>query len=512
MKSQHTEPHVRCHSFRRRAGLLACVPLLLTAGLALRGSAASSIPPRPNIVVLMTDDQTVESMRFLPRVQSLIADRGITFANSFVSYPMCCPSRATYLTGQYAHNHGVLFNTPPTGGYQMFKHQNTTFPVALQRAGYRTIHLGKYLNGYGGGSGPILVPPGWNDFRGLIGSWAYNYYGFRMNVNGTIRRFPGTERYYQTDVLTRMAVSVIRREARRGGPFFMNVGFLAPHSAGTKDETDMGPEPAPIARGMLSNRLAVPPRRYRGTLHDIPLPRPASFDESNISDKPRFFRQLTFFRRFTAADIADITARYHAQIESLLAIDDAVARIAGALQQTRLLDHTVIIFTSDNGFFNGEHRIRAGKYFVYEPSVRVPLLIRGPGIPAGATRTQDVANVDLAPTILDLAHARPLRVMDGLSLLPLLAHPLRHWRAALLLESGPNRVFPATYAAVRTPRYLYVEYNTGDHELYDLRRDPYELTNRYGDPTMRAVRARLHRLLDRLRVCKGRACRHPVSE
>lgn len=488
--------------------LLSVLGLLLSAdGVGAQRAPARPALQRPNIVVLMTDDQTAQSMQFLPMVRALIGSHGVTFANSFVSYPMCCPSRATYLTGQYAHNHGVLYNTPPTGGYQVFKNQDTTFPVALKRAGYRTIHLGKYLNGYGsGGRRRVGVPPGWSDFRGLVGSWAYNYYGFRMTMNGTVKRFPVNERNYQTDVLTRMAVSVIEREAKIDGPFFLNVGFLAPHSAGTKDETDMGPEPAGIAKGMLSNRLAVPPLRYRGTLKNLPLPRPPSFDEANISDKPSFFRRRSFFRRFNGTDISDITARYHAQLESLLAVDDAVSAIVGALRATHQLADTVVVFTSDNGFFNGEHRIRAGKYYAYEPSIRVPLLIRGPGFPAGVTRIADVANVDLAPTILQLAHAEPLRLMDGLSLVPLLTHPDARWRTDLLLESGPNTVYPAVYTAVRTPRYAYIEYSTGDRELYDLRTDPYELTNRFGDPRLRSMQSSLQRRLAVLRHCRGRTC------
>jgi arylsulfatase A-like enzyme len=460
--------------------------------------------------MLMTDDQTVADLQFMPKTRRLIGSAGVTFTNSFVSYPMCCPSRATYFTGQYAHNHGVLYNNGPDGGYPAFKHPETSFPAALRRAGYQTIQIGKYLNGFGVHS--LRPPPGWTEFLGALDSTLYNYYGFSLDVNGQLRTYPSTERNYRTDVYARLASGIIRRMARSHRPFFLNVAFLAPHSAGPQEEA---PEPTPkaVMRGILDNRLAVPPRRYRGRLNDLPLPRPASFDEPNTLEKlPAFTRRgawTSFFRRFTPADIKDITRRYHDRLESLLAVDDAVKQIVTTLRQTGQLARTVILFTSDNGFFNGEHRIRAGKYFVYDPSTAVPLLIRGPGIARDVTRSELVGNIDLAPTILELAHAKPLRVMDGLSLVPLLgsALPDAGWQRVLLLESGPNPVYPAVYHAIRTDRYLYVEYDTGDRELYDLATDPNELDNRQGDPAYASVQADLARRLATLETCRGLSCR-----
>jgi arylsulfatase A-like enzyme len=266
-----------------------------------------------------------------------------------------------------------------------------------------------------------------------------------------------------------------------------------------------------VMHAMMDNRLAVPPRRYRGRLSGLPLPRPASFDEPDLSKKPAYMRHApwrSFFRPFNKADIADITRRYHARLESLLAVDDAVQRIFTTLHEIHLLRHTVIMFTSDNGFFNGEHRIRAGKYFVYDPATRVPLLMRGPGIARDVTRNELVGNIDLAPTILALAHARPLRVVDGRSLLPLLGsapEPVP-WERNLLLETGPNPDFPAVYHAIRTERFLYVEYSTGDRELYDLTKDPDELDNRVNDPPYSSIRAELAERLAALEICRGISC------
>jgi N-acetylglucosamine-6-sulfatase len=472
--------------------------------------SASGMNHRPNIVMLMTDDQTVADLQVMPQTRRLIGAAGVSFSNSFVSYPMCCPSRATYFTGQYAHNHGVLYNNGPHGGFHAFTHAETSFPAALQRAGYFTIHIGKYLNGFG--SRTLHAPAGWNDFRGALDPTTYNYYGFSLDENGKRRTYPPTEPNYRTDVYARMASAIIRRRARSHRPFFLNVAFLAPHSAGPQEEA-VGVEPAWMANGMMDNRLAVPPRRYRGRLTTLSLPHPASFDKPDLlSHQPAFMRKGTwrsFFRRFTPFDVTDMTRRYHARLESLLAVDDAVEQIVTTLERTGLLGHTVILFTSDNGFFQGEHRIRAGKYFPYDPATRVPLLIRGPGIAAGVTRSELVGNIDLAPTILALGHARPLRVMDGRSLLPLLTSlsPSVNWQRDLLLESGPNTEFPAVYHAIRTDHYLYVQYSTGDRELYDLETDPAELVNRQDDPAYASIRAELAQRLARLETCQGASCR-----
>jgi arylsulfatase A-like enzyme len=309
-------------------------------------------------------------------------------------------------------------------------------------------------------------------------------------------------------VFTDIATSVIRRETRAHHPFFLNVAFLAPHSAGPQEEAP-GPQPAGIGRGEMDNRLAVPPARYRSIFRRLSIVRGPAFNEADVSDKPGFLQHGKFFQPMTAQDEADIDARYQARVGSLMAVDDAVARIVATLKDTGALQNTVIMFTSDNGFFYGEHRIRGGKYFVYDPATRVPLLMRGPGIARGAVRTQMVSNIDLAPTILALAHARPLRLPDGRSLTPLLGPHGDQvtWDRALLFASGANNEYPAVYSAIRTDRYLYVEYSTGDRELYDLVHDPDELQSLHRDPALKTVREQLARHLAALRTCRGDTCR-----
>jgi len=461
---------------------LVAITLLSAVALGTVPAAASagSAPARPNVVVIMTDDQTVESLRVMPNVQSLLAARGTTFRNNFATYPLCCPSRATFLTGQYPHNHGVLSNQPPTGGFTKLD-GSSTLPVWLQGAGYQTGHIGKYLNGYGRDN-PTLVPPGWTEWYGSTDPSTYRMYGYQLNENGVLRTFGTDPASYQTDVYAAKAVDFIARRAPGEAPFFLSVAPLAPHSEGGQGQNaDRNPRPAP---------------RHIGRFQNEAVPRPPSFDEEDVSDKPAFVRRM---RRLDGAALAGIEKRYRSRLESLLAVDDMVAGVVGALEASGELANTMIVFTSDNGFFGGEHRIRTGKVQHYEESTRVPLVIRGPGIPEGQVRDQLAGNIDLAPTIVDAAGATPGRVLDGRSLRPLAADPDREAGRDLLFETQ-------TYAAIRTPRYKYVEYNTGEKELYDLVADPFELQSRHGDPAFAFLQAELARRLAPLRGCVGTAC------
>jgi N-acetylglucosamine-6-sulfatase len=464
----------------------------LAAGLisvaTLSGSAAgeskSASAVRPNVVVLMTDDQTVESMRVMPNVRTLIADQGVTFDNSFVSYSLCCPSRSTFLTGQYAHNHGVWGNTAPNGGYYKLDSTNT-LPVWLQRAGYQTIHLGKYLNQYGTRN-PREIPPGWGQWYGTPDPSTYRFLNYTINENGNLVQFGTAAADYKTDVESRLAVDLISRQAADPRPFFMWVAFLAPHSGGPRDSDD----PSGLA-------TPSPAARDKNHFANEPLPMPASFNEADVSDKPAAIRNRALIG---PGRIRAIRENYQQRLESLLAVDDAVAQIVNELARTGKLNDTYIIFTSDNGFFHGEHRVQAGKVLLYEPSIRVPLLMRGPGIPAGQHRSQFVANIDLAPTIAQATGAQPGRVMDGRSLIPFAKDKLLQSGRDILLETP-------TYAAVRAPNWLYAEHVTGEKELYNLARDRDELNSLQTNPAYDRMEANLAARLARLRQCKGAVCR-----
>ena len=451
--------------------------------------ARAGSPDRPNVVVFMTDDQTLESMRVMPETNRLLGDQGTTFTDAVVSFPLCCPSRATFLTGQYAHNNGVQDNVQPFGGVTALD-QTHTLPVWLSAAGYRTSHVGKYLNRYGEDA-PPTVPLGWDAWFGLDDPTTYRYFNFDVSIDGRLVTYGGPGNY-QTDVLADRAVSEIDRLAAGDDPFFLNVAFLAPHGG-----SDLQ---------VASLAGAVPAPRHLGQLEGETLPESEARAETDVSDKPVAIQAL---EPLTESELDHVSRTYVSQLESLLAVDEAVARVVERLERNGVLDDTVIMFTSDNGFLLGEHGIRFEKTWPYEESAHVPLLVRGPGFPAGTEVDGVVANIDLAPTILDLAGAEADVETDGISLAGVADEPEQLDDRAVLLENGPPRSTVPHYSAVRTTRYLYVEYHTGETELYDLREDPAQVTSVVDSPDYAEERERLAALLDELRACAGDRCREP---
>jgi arylsulfatase A-like enzyme len=470
-------------------GFALLLGLVIGAGLAGSAGAGPAQAPsaKPNVLVVMTDDQAVESLRVMTNVRALLAAEGTSFENSFVSFPLCCPSRSTFLTGQYAHNHTVMGNAAPTGGYEKLDHSNT-LPVWLQRAGYRTVHIGKYLNGYGRRSA-TEIPPGWHEWYGSVDPSTYQFYNYTLNENGRTVKYGADAASYQADVYTRKAVDAVRRLAP-GGPFFLNVAFLGPHSGGPRESDD----PANFA-------TPVPAPRHRNRFAAEPLPVTPAFNEADMSDKPRAMRNRPVI---PPGRVAAITEGYRQRLESLLAIDEGVAELVAALRSAGELDNTLIVFTSDNGFFHGEHRVQSGKVLHYEPSTRVPLILRGPGIPRGAVRRQLVANVDVAPTIVAAAGATAARAMDGRPLQPFARDGLLYSGRDLLLET-PG------YRALRSPRWVYVEHSTAEQELYDLATDPDELASLHASAAHAPLKADLAARLARLRTCAAGVCRQGVS-
>jgi arylsulfatase A-like enzyme len=443
---------------------------------------------RPNIVVIETDDQAVESMRVMDNVNSLIGDRGATFANSFVNISLCCPSRATFLTGQYMHNHRVLSNVPPTGGFGRFQalHGNNNLAVWLHGAGYYTAMIGKYLNGYANNP---RVPPGWSEWRAAAPD-TQAVYGYTLNENGTLVNYGEAPGAFKQDVLTGKAVGLVNRRAPSAQPFFLWLTYTAPHMG--------GPNPSPNSP-FNCDGTAKPALRHANAFDSEPLPRLANFNEADVSDKPAKIRNRP---RLTEDEIADTQRHYRCRLESVLSVDQGVKRIVDALRAKGELARTVLMFTSDNGFFHGEHRIPSGKQRIYEESIRVPLLMRGPGIPVGVNVSDLVINADLAPTIVDVANANPGLVMDGRSLIPVAQQPGIEQGRELLIEEQ-------LFKAIRTERYLYAEHDTGERELYDLNDDPFELRSRHDSPSYASVRAQLANRLRQLETCGGSSCRTP---
>jgi len=429
------------------------------------GAAADASTRRPDIVLILTDDQRYDTLWAMPTVQSELVAKGIEFSNGYVSNPLCCPSRTTILTGRYSHSTLVYTNKPgqPYGGFPAF-HDRWTIATALHGAGYRTALFGKYLNGYRGS----YVPPGWD--RWFVTWDQGGFYGYTANADGALSTFGSNPIDYGTDVLARRATGFIR-STDPGRPLFLYFAPHAPH------------EPATAAPG------------DEGKFSDLEPWRPLSYNEANVSDKPEYIRAEEALGGTMAAKIDRFRLD---QYRSLLAVDRAVADIIETLADTGRLSNTMIVFMSDNGMLWGEHRWNK-KVVPYEESIRVPFVVRADsliGTPRGDGHL--VLNVDLAPTFAQLAGiAAP--DMEGRSLLPLIASPTASWRSDFLIEHlkmDPGGV--PTYCGVHSSRYVYVDYTTGEEELYDLARDPLELTNRANDPAYgderRALRDRLVQL------------------
>jgi arylsulfatase A-like enzyme len=496
---------------RMVAAFFAAILIMLSANaLATSQDIAqnSMRPYRPNIVLFMLDDARVDDIRYMPFVQEYLVKGGTTFENSFVVRSLCCPSRVTLQTGQYPHNHGVKDNVVNgLYGYQILDHRNT-LSIWLQDAGYFTGHFGKYLNGYGGsdsstvaGVPPYEVPPGWDIWQALVGPDNYDYVNFRINHNNVIEQFTGS---YSTDVLKIKAVRFLNKAQESGKPFYLSFNAIAPHSGGSG--------------GALPPGRAYPAPRHLWKYRGVMMPTTPSFNEADVSDKPEYVRQMPSFSTKTTADI---NRKWRRRVESLLAVDEAIAAIVQKLESIGQIDNTVIILTSDNGFMLGEHRIGWGKKVMYEESYRVPFVIRGPNIPHGATVSLMVKNIDWAPTILDLADAQAVDArtggefpMDGASFAPILygnsSWETRHWTKDFIMEGyylSTDTSVNDRFKGIHTKRYAYVVYDTGEKELYDLLRDPYQMRNKISNPAYAGVAQVLQWRFENLRHCVGIECR-----
>jgi N-acetylglucosamine-6-sulfatase len=477
---------------------------------------------KPNIVLIQADDQTASQFtpRVMPWTSSLLANHGTTFTNYVATTPLCCPSRASLLTGQYAHNNGV-WNNNVDGGYPALIDKANVLPVWLQEAGYRTIHVGKFLHAYGAAvSEPGEVAPGWDDWQTLVPADG-GYYDYELSANGRIVHMGTGDDDYATRVITRKAVGAVRRYAPRAHPFYLQVDQRAPHGAGNnrpgRCRRISNPEPDPTDMGKFSNAV---------------LPKPPSFDEADTRDKPEFIRELP---RLTYEARGNIREHWSCALASLVGVDRSVASIFNAVKRAGELHRTAFIYISDNGHFFGEHRLPTGKIFPYEEALLQPLVIRLPrkyrdGVRRVESSGRPVANIDLAPTILDLAGGTPCpargpcRTMDGRSVMPLLSRS-GHWprHRNLLTEfrdPGHRHFASCEFAGIRTTRGIYIEHYsvasqsdqrcqpTFQVERYNLADDPYELRNLCygglpGSCPAGAYQKRLERRLQRLRTCAG---------
>jgi len=434
---------------------------------------ADGATAKPNIVFILADDMRKDDLKYMPKTRSVLGAKGMSFSNAFVSNALCCPTRATIMRGQYAHNTGVWTNKGSNGGVQAYRNEGNeedNVATRLDAAGYRTGLFGKYFNEYSGTKGK---PRGWD--RWFAHTGGANYHDYEINDDGRIVHYGSTSADYETDVIANHAKAFIGTTAKAGEPFFAYVAPRAPHSP------------------------ATPASRDRHAYDGLKAPRLPSFNEKNVSDKPPWIRKLP---RLSDAKKAKIDNRAEKRAETLQALDDLVAGIVGRLADEGVLSKTYIFFTSDNGWHAGEHRIPQEKWRPYEEDVHMPLLVRGPGVAASHQANKLVLDTDYLPTFTDLAGVHTPKYVDGRSLQPVLKGNTTAWRSAILLEAAGS--YSPAYRGIRTSNgQKYVEYAGGKRELYNLGRDPYELRDSY-DPNNPP--ATLAKRLKKLRSCSAASC------
>lgn len=445
---------------RLAAVVLAVVAAALAPPQAAQPAAAEE--PLPNIVLIVTDDQRFDSMWALPNINEEVVTRGTNFTQAHVVLPLCCPARASILTGQYAHTTGVYGNGAESrsGGFAGFD-DTTTLATVLDEAGYRTGLVGKYLNGYPDG----YIPPGWDRWVGLSAS-SGNYHEYNLTEDDAVVHYGSAPEDYLTDVLARKALEFLDAAAPR--PFFLMWTPFAPHGSAT---------PAP---------------EHEHAFDSLPPWRPPSYAEADLSDKPPWLQAR---KRWGAAAQASIDAFREHQFESLLSVDDAVDDIVERLRSSGELDNTLIVYTSDNGFFYGEHGLR-GKDLPYEEATRVPMVYSyGPW--ASERESSDLAtNIDIAPTIAAFA-GTSMPDSEGHDLGPYLAGAARFPRGVHLIEGAETGDVPS-WCQLRSPLRVYTRYADGFEELYNLARDPYQLRNLATKADLSVQRARLRGLCNPL--------------
>jgi arylsulfatase A-like enzyme len=494
---------------------------------------------RPNVLFIMVDDMRDDDLRFMPQVRRLIRAQGVRFRNAFAPYPLCCPARASVLTGLYTHNHRV-YTVNEDYGFHAFDDRRT-LATMLEDAGYANVYLGKYLNRYGvdpppgraRGNSLHYVPPGWEMWRASFdGGFApddpargstYAYDDTTLSFDGV--GFEPLEGRYQTTAYGEIARNIVRNRAASDQPFLLYLSFTAPHSGGPGEPDD--PPPSRLRNGETYIwRTPARPLHVRGTLDSVVREAPgASWRDPDISDKPAYLRELPRLRSADRRALLEVTRQ---RAEALTVVDRQVGDLMRALADTGELDQTLVVFTSDNGYFLGEQRMRLGKVFPHQASLRVPLVMRGPGIPAGEVRRDPFTSIDYLPTIAAATGAQLEREADGISLWDVARNGDAGWTRGILTETGllnhpPRKTDEAGepvsrggrrdirfLLGIRTHRYLYVDVAHQRDELYDLRHDPRQYRNLIDVPEYAETRDLLAGVLADLRACRAATCSAPL--
>ncbi len=479
------------------AAILAALIFSLFLVIAANGCGSSgsqshsgNIDGKPNFVFILTDDVDTRLVEHMPRLKSLLADQGVTFPNAFVTTPLCCPSRSSILRGQYVHNHQVWTNNAPDGGFVRFNElglEDSTLAVWMQQAGYRTVLIGKYLNEYHAKS--LHIPPGWSEWFAA----SSKYYDYMALDNGTVVHYGDRVEDYLTDVLRGKAEDFITRAIRDRKPFFVYLSPFAAHADATK--------------------YAMPAERHKEKFLHKKAPRIPSFNEEDVSDKPSVIQSKPLLSH---NQIAVIDEKYRRRLQTMLAVDEMIEGIVNLLQQSGQLENTYIIFTSDNGFFLGEHRIRGGKNLAYDESIRVPLVVRGPDLLKGRSLEHIALNIDLAPTIAELAGVTAPDFVDGRSLAEIMktgVPEVSAWRKTFSIEyrggvddEDDEEVDPYLYLAVRSMTHKYVLWNSGEEEFYDMGADPYEMESLHSTADRNKI-SQYSGAINEFKTCSGKICR-----
>ncbi len=506
--------HIPTRRARSLAGAVFVCLLAVAAPLFVLGGQAGAAKPkkeskRPNIVMVMTDDQAKSTMlpEVMPNLTSKLMAEGTTFSDFTVTTPLCCPSRATYMTGQYGHNNNVLRNFYPD-----LQDKRNVLPSWLRQRGYSTAHVGKFLNSYEEGDlGPAAVAPGWDLWFTQLEK--RRYYDWKASKNGKVVHYGTDDNDHATTVTSKFAVDWTKRLVKKKDPFYMQVDYYAPHTAPGRDTR--------------CSAAPVPEAEDEGRFASTPLPQPPSFNQADVSQMPTFIRDKP---PLTDEEIDRITQHYRCALESLYGVDRGIGEIYDAVAEAGELNKTIFVFTSDNGYFYGEHRISKGKPYPYAENIKMPLTMRVPPRyrdEAPLVRTSDAptANIDLAPTLLELADAEPCirktkcRVMDGRSLMPLIegtdGFPTTR---GIALER-----YSCDFRGIVLGGQIYVSYSKEDTtgcqpdeaEMYDLGADPFQLDDLLptveGSPND-AIRIKLARKMRRLGECAGIRGRDPKPD
>jgi N-acetylglucosamine-6-sulfatase len=480
---------------KRGAATALCILIAAASAIFVRSSAprtaaagrAGAAKP-PNIVFILADDLSSNLVPYMPNLMAMQRE-GTSFSNYFVTDSLCCPSRSSIFTGKFPHNTGVFTNMPPDGGYEVFTargNESLTFAIALQRAGYKTAMLGKYLNGYH----PVKdgVPHGWNEWD--VAGNGYPEFNYNLNENGRIARYGNSPQDYVTDVVAALGEAFVRKSAH--GPFFIEIATFAPH--------------APY----------IPAPRDADKFPGLSAPRSAAFAARPDSHAPNWLKVI---RPLGPMEVGKIDQAFRMRAQSVQAIDKMIGEIRSMLSALGA-ENTYIVFSSDNGLHMGEYSLRPGKQTPFDIDIRVPLVVVGPGVPKGQVVDAIVENVDLFETFLEIAGASSPSSPDGHSLVPLLqGSAVADWRNLALIEHHrpvlnpadpdapmPHSGSPTSYEAMRTENALYVEYTDDETGYYDLTRDPLELKN-ISDNLSAEKRKRLHDALRANQDCQGpQAC------